>query len=208
MSTKKSVLEPLRVRIRRFQFIMGLGFVALIGGSFIGGSLRMRLSVRLASLPFELLAVVVDAALVNFWLLAALPLICHAAARVVELRPWSTALGAAMTGSAFLLAISAVQSGLAGLWPGGPRPVLNLVAFALGVVLSARAVTLGRAAAARQAEKAREKAQARKSEYDEFLRAAEAGGARLEQREAATQAQPPEAVAAPDAPDTGKNTAA
>nr|WP_225937464.1 hypothetical protein [Myxococcus sp. RHSTA-1-4] len=198
----------MRVRIRRFQFVMGLGFVALIGGSFIGGSLRMRLSVRLSALPFEVLAVVLDSAIVNFWLLAALPLICHGAARVVELRPWSTALGAAMTGSAFLLAISTVQSGLAGLWPGGLRPVLNVVAFVVGVVLSARAVTLGRAAAARQVDKAREKAQDRKSEYDEFLRAAEAGGARLEQREAAAQSQASGPESSPSAPDTGKNTAA
>nr|WP_246357190.1 hypothetical protein [Pyxidicoccus fallax] len=198
----------MRVRIRRFQFVMGLGFLALIGGSIIGGSLRMRLSVRLSALPFEWLALVLDSALANFWLLGALPLICYGAARVVEVRPWSTALGSAMTGSVFLLAISTVQSGLDGLWGVGLRPVLNVAAFVLGVVLSTRAVKLGRDAAAKQVEKTREKAQERKSEYDEFLRAAEAGGARLEQREASTQAQPSEATPTPDARDVPKNPAA
>ena len=208
MSSKTSVLEPLRVRIRRFQFIVGLGFISLVGGSVLSVALTLRLSVRVQDLPLGLMRVLMGGLLENLWVLGVLPLLCYGAARVMELKPWSTAAGAAVSGAAFVLALNFAQSGAGGLWLGGPGSVLNVVAFAVGVVLSARAVKLGRAAAAQQSGKAQQKAQERKSEYDEFLRAAEAGGARLEQREAAAQAQVSEPVAAPDSPDTSKTPAA
>lgn len=207
MSPKTSVLEPLRVRIRRLQFIVGLGFISLVGGSVLSVALTLRLSVRVQALPHGLMRVVMAVLLENLWVLGVLPLLCYGAARVMELKPWSTAAGASASGAAFVLALNFVQSGAGGLWLGGLGSVLNLAAFAAGVVLSARAVKRGRAAAAQQSGKAQQKAQERKSEYDEFLRAAEAGGARLEQREAA-QVQPPEAVSAPDSPDTSKTPAA
>jgi hypothetical protein len=184
VSSKTSALEPLRVRVRRFQFIVGLGFISLVAGSVLSVALTLRLSVRVQALPLGLMRVVMAVLLENLWVLGVLPVLCYAAARVMELKPWSTGAGGAASGAAFVLALNYVQSGTAGLWLGGLGSVLNVVAFAVGVVLSARAVMLGRAAAAQQAGKAQAKAQERKSEYDEFLRAAEAGGARLEQREA------------------------
>jgi hypothetical protein len=211
VSSKTSALEPLRVRIRRFQFIVGLGFIALVAGSVLSVSLTLRLSTRVQALPFGLLRLAVAVTLENLWVLAVLPLLCYGAARVMELRPWSTAGGSAVSGGLFVLALNYVQSGLDGVWLGGLGSVLNVVAFALGVVVSARAVTLGRAAAAQQAVKVQAKAQERKSEYDEFLRAAEAGAARLEQREAAAQVQAPEPAVSPDAlesQDTSKKPAA
>ncbi|MFP2905056.1 hypothetical protein ACLESD_08375 [Pyxidicoccus sp. 3LFB2] len=209
MSSKTSVLEPLRVRVRRLQFIVGLGFIALVAGSVLSVSLTLRLSVRVQALPLGLMRVLMAVLLENLWVLGVLPLLCYGAARVMELKPWSTAAGAAASGATFILALNFVQSGVGGLWLGGLGSVLNVVAFAVGVVLSARAVMMGRAAAAQQSSKAQEKAQERKSEYDEFLRAAEAGAARLEQREAATQPQAPEAAATPEAtPDTSKTPAA
>lgn len=206
MSSKTSVLEPLRVRVRRFQFIVGLGFIALVVGSVLSVALTLRLSVRVQALPLGLLRVVMAVLLENLWVLVVLPLLCYGAARVMELKPWSTGAGAAMSGAAFVLALNFVQNGTEGLWLGGLGSVLNVVAFAVGVVLSARAVMWGRAAAAQQSGKAQEKAQERKSEYDEFLRAAEAGAARLEQREAA--AQQPQASEAEPTPDTSKTPAA
>lgn len=208
MSSKTSVLEPLRVRIRRLQFIVGLGFISLVGGSVLSVALTLRLSVRVQALPTGLMRVLMAVLLENLWVLGVLPLLCYGAARVMELKPWSTAAGAAVSGATFVLALNYVQSGAAGLWLGGLGSVLNVVAFAVGVVLSARAVMLGRAAAAQQTGKAQEKAQERKSEYDEFLRAAEAGAARLEQRESAAQAPAPEGAPAPEAPDTSKTPAA
>ncbi|MBZ4398706.1 hypothetical protein [Myxococcus sp. AS-1-15] len=184
MSPKTSALEPLRVRIRRFQFIVGLGFIALVAGSTLSVSLTLRLSQRVQSLSFGPLKILVAVLLENLWVLAVLPALCYGAGRVMELRPWKTAAGAAVSGATFVLALGFVQGGADALWLGGLGSVLNVFAFVGGVVLSARALKLGRDAAAKQTEKTQAKSEARKSEYDEFLRAAEQGGARLEQREA------------------------
>jgi hypothetical protein len=214
VSSKTSVLEPLRVRIRRFQFIVGMGFLAVVGGSVLTVALALRLSVRVQALPFGPMRMLMAVLLENLWVLLVLPALCYAAARVMELKPWSTAAGAAVSGAAFVLALNYVQSGADGLWLGGMGSVLNVVAFAVGIVVCARAVKLGRAGAAAQAHKAQAKAQERKSEYDEFLRAAEAGAARLEQREAAQTvagdaSKPPEAESLPPpAQDTSKTPAA
>ncbi|NVJ15665.1 hypothetical protein [Myxococcus sp. AM010] len=188
MSSKTSVLEPLRVRVRRFQFIMGLGFIALIAGSILSVALTLRLSVRIQAVPVGVLRLALAVLLENLWVLGVLPVLCYGAARVMELRPWTTAGGAALTGAVFLNAMAFIQSGVYGLWAGDVGSLFSLAAFAGGVVLSARAVMMGRGAAAQQSVKTQAKAEERKSEYDEFLRAAEQGGARLEQREAQSTA--------------------
>ncbi|WP_163861949.1 hypothetical protein [Myxococcus eversor] len=189
MSPKPSVLEPLRVRIRRFQFIVGLGFIALVLGSALSVSLTLRLSLRVQALPFVPLKVLVAVLLENVWLLGVLPVLCYGAGRVMELKPWQTAGGAAVSGATFVLALGFVQGGADSLWLGGLGSVLNVAVFGAGIVVSARALKAGRAAAANQSEKTQSKAEERKGEYDEFLRAAEQGGARLEQREAQTAAE-------------------
>ncbi|MCE9668009.1 hypothetical protein LY474_09315 [Myxococcus stipitatus] len=211
MSPKTSVLEPLRVRIRRFQFIVGLGFLALIGGSILSVALTLRLAQRIQALPSTMLRELVAILLGNLWVLGVLPMLCYGAARVMELRPWKTAAGAALSGTAFLLFMSFAQGGVGALWDGGMGSVFNVVAFGVGIALSARAVKLGRSAAEAQSQKSQSKSEERKSEYEEFLRAAEQGGARLEQREAAAAAQPsPEATngAAPSAGDVAATPAA
>ncbi|QSQ14282.1 hypothetical protein [Myxococcus landrumensis] len=194
MSPKTSVLEPLRVRIRRFQFIVGLGFIALVAGSALSVSLTLRLSLRVQALPFMPLKILAAVLLENVWLLGVLPLLCYGAGRVMELKPWHTAGGAAVSGSAFVIALGFVQGGVDSLWMGGLGSVLNVVAFGAGIVVSAKALMMGRAAAARQSVQTQAKAEERKSEYDEFLRAAEQGGARLEQREAQSAATASAAV--------------
>ncbi|NTX33128.1 hypothetical protein HUA78_01620 [Myxococcus sp. CA033] len=188
MSPKPSVLEPLRVRIRRFQFIVGLGFISLVLGSALSVSLTLRLNLRVQALPFHSLKVLVAVLLENVWLVGVLPVLCYGAGRVMELKPWQTAAGAAVSGAVFVLALGYVQGGVDSLWLGGLGSVLNVAVFGAGIVVSARALKAGRAAAAQQSEKTQSKAEERKSEYDEFLRAAEQGGARLEQREAESAA--------------------
>ncbi|AKQ64860.1 hypothetical protein A176_001772 [Myxococcus hansupus] len=204
MSSKTSVLEPLRVRVRRFQFIMGLGFIALVVGSILSVALTLRLSVRIQAVPVGVLRLTLAVLLENLWVLGVLPLMCYGAARVMELRPWTTGGGAAVAGSLFVHALGFVQNGVNGLWLGGLGSFLSLAAFAGGVVLSARAVAMGRAAAAAQTVKSQAKAQERKSEYDEFLLAAEQGAARLEQREAqaSSATAPVTAEAGPQGPVT------
>ncbi|WP_395842645.1 hypothetical protein [Archangium violaceum] len=186
MSTpKKVVLEPLRVRVRRLQFTAGLGFLSLVLGSILSAALTVRLVGRIEALPLVALRFGVALVLQNLWLLVVLPLLCYGAARVIELRPWPTALGAAFTGQFFILALEFVQDGVDGwLERGWLFTALQWGAFAGGVVLSQRAVVWGRAAAGKQAQQAQQQADARKDEYAEFLREAERAGEKSAQREA------------------------
>lgn len=200
MSTqKKGILEPLRVRVRRFQFIVGLGFAALMVGSFVSGSLAIRLNQRFSELPTGALRLLVGILMEDLWVLAALPLLAYGAARIMELRPLSTALGAALTGEVFVLALQYIREGSLVSEAGWRVDTLRAVAFVVGVVLSHRAVTQGRAAADKVAESARAQAEAKKGEYDEFLREAEREGERAAQREAARAAAAASAQA-PEAP--------
>ena len=184
MSSKPSALEPLRVRVRRFQFIVGLGFLSLVVGAMLSVSLVLRLHARVSALPSDFLRIPVAVALENLWVLAVLPTLCYGAARIVALRTWTTAVGAALSGGVFVLALNFVRDGMESFTTGWTfASVLRGVAFVGGILLSARAIRAGRAAAEKGSAEAEAKAVARKSEYDEFLKAAEAGGARLEQRE-------------------------
>ncbi|QRK04966.1 hypothetical protein JQX13_32780 [Archangium violaceum] len=199
---KKAVLEPLRVRVRRLQFIVGLGFLALVVGSVLSSALTMRLIGRVDALSLTVLRFAIALGLQNLWVLVVLPLLCYGAARVVELRPWSTALGAAFTGQLFLLALEFVQAGVDG-WVerGWLLTALQWGVFAGGVVLSQRAVVRGRAAAGLRAEQARQQADARKDEYAEFLREAERAGEKSVQRETPkSETQAGEQAVAPAAP--------
>ncbi|SEL63357.1 hypothetical protein SAMN05444354_107172 [Stigmatella aurantiaca] len=192
MSPTPGMLEPLRVRIRRFQFILGLGFLSLMAGSMVSVSLAYRLSTRIEDLPGELPRLLIGIALQNLWVLAALPLLAYGAARILELKPLSTALGAALSGEFFVLSLDFVRDGLEGLWDGWVGAVLRLLAFALGVFLSYRAVVSGRAASARTAAAAQARAEAQKAEYAEFLREAEKAGERsAAPRDTAGEASPP-----------------
>jgi hypothetical protein len=186
VSTQKtSVLEPLRVRVRRVQFIVGLGFLALVMGTVLTGALSMRLSGRVGTLPSWVIDFFLAPVLRHLWALAVLPVLCYGAARIIELRPWTTALGAAATGLCFTLAIEFTSNGVDGwLAAGGLSLGLEWAVIAGGVVLSQRAVVRGRADAGKQEKQAQQQASARKDEYAEFLREAEFAGEKSAQREA------------------------
>lgn len=189
VSPKPAVLEPLRVRIRRFQFIVGMGFLSLVLGAMLSVWLMLRLKSVLGAVPSEFLRFVVAVVLQDLWVLAVLPALCYASARVVPLRPWSTAVGSAGTGGVFVVALSFVSDGADVLTKGwGLASALRLASFVGGILLSAWAIRAARAAAERGSSVAQAKAVARQSEYDEFLKAAEADGARLEQRDQAASA--------------------
>ncbi len=167
-SKKASALEPLRARVRRFQLVVGMGFLALVAGAVISAPLGMRLQPRVAALDLDWAQVALAGAVSGLWLWAVLPAVCYAAARVFDLRPWSTALGAALTGQGFLVAIALVSSGLDGLARPVPELVLEGVSFAAGVVLSRTAVVRARARAARVEEAARVAAQVSANRYADF----------------------------------------
>lgn len=200
MSTKPpKILDPLRVRVRRFQLTMGLGFISLVIGSVFTGSFTHRVVERAQDLPYllyALLAVVLS----NLWVLGVLPLICYGAARVLELRAMSTALGAAFTGQFFVMAVQTASGGVEGLWGGWVPFTMQVAAFFGGVLLSYRAVLQGRAAAVKGAQKVKAQAESRKSEYDEFLREAERAAEKTAQREAERAAAAAAGPAATEAP--------
>ncbi|MBJ6761945.1 hypothetical protein JGU66_14315 [Myxococcaceae bacterium JPH2] len=202
MSNQDGVLAPLRVRVRRFQFIVGLGFLSLVLGSILSVALTLRLSTRVLDLPFEPLRIAMAVALENLWVLGVLPALAYGAARAFDLRPWNTAVGSGVSGALFVVALDLVRDGTGSLWEGGLPTLLRWAAFAVGVFFTAQAVKAGRAAAATVARQAQTKAESRKSEYDEFLQAAAQGGARLEQREgtaAADATTPPASTLGPAA---------
>lgn len=183
MSPKPGRLDSLRVRVRRLQFIVGLGFLALVLGTWLTNGLTMRLEPRLQELPAVLLPLVAGV-LRNLWALGVLPLLCYGAARIFDLQPLSTALGAVATGASFVLALVLVSGGLEAMFPRWDFLVLHGGMLAAGVLLSHRAVLKGRAEAARAAAQAQAQAQARKEEYQEFLREAERAAEKTAQREA------------------------
>jgi hypothetical protein len=183
VSTKPRALDSLRVRIRRFQFIVGLGFLSQIIGPLITVALAQRLAQRVQELP-EILQLLIGIPLQNLWAIAVLPLLCYGAARMIDLKPLPTAVGAVVSGEAFLLALNFAWSGIEGAFPGVGAVALQISILALGVFFSYRAVLRGRAEAAKGAAKAQAEAEARKSEYQEFLREAERAAEKTAQREA------------------------
>ncbi len=197
MSTKPRGLDTLRVRIRRFQFIVGLGFLSQIIGPLITVALAQRLSQRIQDLP-GILQLIIGIPLQNLWAIAVLPLLCYGAARIIELKPLSTAVGAVLSGEVFVLALNFAWGGLEGILPGVGAVALQVSILAAGVLLSYRAVLKGRADAAKGAAKAQAEAEARKSEYQEFLREAERAAEKTAQREAERAAS-----AGGTAPDSG-----
>ena len=183
MSSKPSALDPVRVRIRRFQFIVGLGFMAQVIGAVLTVSLAYRLTERIQDLP-EGLQLLLGVVLQNLWVLGVLPLLCYGASRIIELKPLSTAIGAVVSGQVFILALNFAWGGLEGMFPSVGIVALQISALAAGVLLSYRAVLKGLGAAAQGAAKAQAQADARKVEYQEFLREAERGAEKTAQREA------------------------
>lgn len=210
MSTKPSVLTPVRERIRRFQFVVGLGFMALIIGlCLITPALNHRLGPRLEDLPESLfpLVAIVSVCVMHLWALAVLPLLCYGAARIIDLKPLSTAVGGVLTGSAFIAVLQLVSQGFEGLTEALWAVALHISALAAAVLITYRAILKGRAAAAQGAAQAQAQAQARKVEYQEFLREAERGAEKTAQREAERAAvaasadgAPAPVASAPEAP--------
>lgn len=212
MSTqKKTVLEPLRVRIRRIQFTVGLGFLALVVGTVLTSAVSLRLAGRVGALPAWAIELLLAPLLRHLWALAALPVLCYGAARIIELSPWGTAIGAALTGLCFTLAIEFTSNGVDGwMASGGLSLLAELAVVAGGVVITKRSVVRGRADAGKQQAQAQQQASSRQDEYAEFLRDAELAGEKIAQREAAkAEGQgapvqslplPPEQPAAPAAP--------
>lgn len=158
----------------------------IIGLCLITPALNHRLGPRLEDLPESLfpLVAVVSVCVMHLWALAVLPLLCYGAARIIDLKPLSTAVGGVLTGSFFIAVLQLVSQGLEGLTEALWAVALHVSVLAAAVLISYRAILKGRAAAAQGAAQAQSQAQARKVEYQEFLREAERGAEKTAQREA------------------------
>jgi hypothetical protein len=186
---RKSALEPFRASVLRIQFVVGIGFLAWVAGGILASGLKMRLEPRLEAVgPW--LAYLIESVISRLWILVVLPAVAWVAARILPLKPLSTALGAAVTGELFGLMLLFVSQGWVGLYGGWGSLALRIGTLALGILFTLRAVRAGRAAAQRAQEAAAKIAEAKKKEYAEFAAEAERLAARSE------------AKANPDAPGT------
>jgi hypothetical protein len=189
MEARRRSLDTLRTHVRRIQLIAGLGLFSVAIGAVVSSSLLVRLHARMVgegglfrALLFSLIA--------HLWVLALLPGLSYLLARIIELRPWSTAMGAVASGTLFALAIELISGGMAGLLSDHPaRLALRVGCAVAGVVLTWRAVLAGRAAAEAVNAEARRKAEDRQQEYAEFAAQAERLAAQTERKEAG--AEPP-----------------
>jgi general stress protein CsbA len=172
-----TALNTLTARVRRAQFIVGLGIVSLVMGMVISGYLFNRVGYRMAAFPSPVAFVFAQVGR-SLWVVVVLPAACYGAARILELKPWSTAIGAALTGESFLVALDYIQS--------GELPWVDLmvraVALAGGVALSAYGVRRGRSGAARATEAAAQIAAANKAQYDAVLRESQRVADQVESR--------------------------
>ena len=174
-----------------------MGFGAYVAGSIITFQLFNRLSPRLSG-SGAFARFVVSTLVGELWAIAVYPLFCYGAARIIELRPWSAAVAGILTGQVFGFAVQVISVGLDMPW----RFLLAQgLGVGVGIFASAQAVKRGRAAALRGEEATRKAAEARKGEYDEFMRAAERTADRVEANAAAAAApEPPPSPPAPEKP--------
>jgi hypothetical protein len=177
---KKKLMASAEAGARHLLLMLGFGVAAFIGGTIVSASLVVRVFSRL-EMSWLPLRVLVSALVDGAWIMAALPLIAYASARIMELKPWSTAGIGAASGLTFQLALQYVSLGEEGLVGDPVRLMGRVVTLALGVFFTAKAVQKGRAAALAAEAKAKAEAEARKSQYDEFVKQAEALADRREQ---------------------------
>jgi hypothetical protein len=189
-----SVLDAASQRVRRGSFIMGLGFVALLLGSILAGYIHQRIGYRLEGTSF-VLRWVVSRLLQRMWILGVLPLAAYGVARIVPLKPWTTGIGAALTGEVLLGVLNVLATGGEMTVADG---VTTVVTLAGGVALTAWSVKRGIAAAAAVTETRVRAAEAKKSEYDAFAKEAQ----RLAERNAGEPAKPESAPPDPGKPPT------
>ena len=189
-------LAAAETAVRRFLLLVGFGFLAYVGGSMIAAGVMTRVAARLdgASEPVQFIAWLLIS---SAWILLALPALSGFAARFLELKPWSTALIGAATGLLFQLSLQYVSAGSEGITSDPARQLARLLAAAAGVALTVIAVKRARELARLGDEQAKLEAQAKKTQYDEFVKQAEA----LANRREAVPIAPASAAAPPQPPD-------
>jgi hypothetical protein len=199
---RRKPLAAAEAGARHLLLMVGFGVMSFAGGMIFTGNLLNRLSSRMdltwGPVPF-VLAVLIDGG----WVLGALPALAYFAARFMDLKAWPMAIIGAGSGLTFQTALIYVSRGEEGLIGSPVRLIVRLACVAGGVVLTATAVKRARAVAKVAEDRAKAEAEKKKSQYDEFVKQAEALADRREQvpiAAAAPQASPAAApVPVPDA---------
>ncbi|MBK7858678.1 MAG: hypothetical protein IPJ65_08660 [Archangiaceae bacterium] len=179
-AAKVKPLAAAETAVRRLLLMVGFGFAAFVGGSILAVSLTTRIATRLEG-SSDTTRLIAGFLIECSWVIVALPAIGYLAARFLEVKPWPTAIIGAGTGVLFQVALQYVSSGAEGLTGEPARQIGRLLGTALGVVLTATAVRHGRELAKISEAKARLEAEKKKTQYDEFVRQAEALAERREQ---------------------------
>lgn len=166
-------LAAAETAVRRLLLMVGFGFLAYVGGSMIAAGVMTRVAARLdgAGEPVQFVAWLLIS---SAWILVALPGLSGFAARFLDLRPCSTALIGAATGLSFQLSLQYVSAGSDGITSDPVRQLARLLAAAAGVALTVIAVKRGRELARLADEQAKLEADQKKTQYDEFVKQAEA----------------------------------
>lgn len=199
------MLDPLRARIRRFQLIVGLGLLSAIVGAMLSIPIMFRILPELdvGIGVFEAVRTLIS----QLWAYAVIPLLLYGTARIIELRPWSAAIGTVVTALVFQTSITLISKGFEGWFAEHPaRHLTVLLTLAAGVVLGHRAVLMARAHSDQRAAEAKKAAEARKDEYAEFAREAERLAAKSEDAKSEEKASETSPAAEPQA-EAGPNEA-
>jgi len=191
----------LEARARHVLLMCGLGFGAVVVGKIFAATLKFRAQERFAEVHSPLALGVVEAVFSGLWVWFVLPVLVYTCCRYLELKPITTSVVAGVTGEVFWLGIVIASQGLDMFL--GDRVLLlretgTLVA---GVALASWAGRQGRAWAERSEAESLERAKARKGQYDEFLKQAEALADKREANPIAPAAVPPAAAPAPAEPE-------
>ena len=190
----------LEARARHLLLMSGLGFLAVVSGNLIANAFSQRAHERLLAAGSPAVLFIAGTVLSGFWVLVVLPGLVYICCRFLELKPLTTSIVAAVTGELFMLAIPIAAKGLDQLLADVVPLVTQLGTMVAGILISVSAGKRAKIVAARAEADALERAKARKSQYDDFLKQAEAFADKRAANPIAPAAPPPAAPEQPAAP--------
>ncbi len=152
---------------------VGLGVVAFVLGSIFSVGASARIGERLGPIESETGLVVFRWFFERLWLIAVLPLFGYVMGRFTEVKPSRFALTAGLSGEIFSVLLVTAINGFEYLFEDTTALLARGVTLFIGLMITARAVMMGRAEAEVSQVEANLVAEKRKAEYAEFLAAAE-----------------------------------
>ncbi len=158
---------------RKVVLHIGLGVVAFILGSIFSIGASARIGERIGPIESEWGALVFRWVFERLWLLAVLPVFGYAMGRFTEVTPSRFALTAGISGEVFSVLLVTAINGLDYLLDDTGALIARGGTLFVGMMLTARAVMIGRADNELAQAEANVIAEKRKAEYAEFLAAAE-----------------------------------